>query len=103
MKESQQQRAKTLLKPYRAKIDTLDRQILELLGKRFALVRKAAAIKARYGLPAHSKDRIEEVMYNAVKGGKKHGIDPLFMYGLYSQVVHYCCVMEEAVRAKVKK
>lgn len=103
MKERNQERAKKILKPYRIQIDKLDEQILKLLGARFGIVRKVAKIKAKQELPSFLHDRVEEVRNRAVRIGKKYGIDPAFVYGLYSAIIYQSCATEDVIKTKLKK
>jgi len=103
MKESNQQRAKKILKPYRKQIDDLDDQILKLLGTRFGVIRKVAKIKIKYDLPSFLHDRVEEVRDRCVAMGKKYGIEPQFIYVLYSAIIYQSCATEDGIRAKLKK
>lgn len=103
MKESDQDRAKKLLKPYRKQIDQLDQQILKLLGKRFDVVRKVAQIKIKYGLPSFLHDRVVEVRERGAKIAKLYGIDPSFARMLYSMIIYQSCATEEAIKEASKK
>jgi len=98
MKESNQQRAAKILKPYRKQIDQLDTQILKLLGKRFDVVRKVAKTKIKYDLPSFLHDRVEEVRNTRVAQAKKYGIDPGFAYNLYSAIIYTSCGMEDEMK-----
>ena len=103
MKESNQQRAKKILKPYRKQIDDLDDQILKLLGRRFGVVRKVAKIKTKYELPSFLHDRVEEVRGRCVAMGKKYGINPDFTYSLYSAIIYQSCGLEDDIKTKFSK
>ena len=103
MKESNQQRAAKLLKPYRKQIDGLDDRILKLLGERFGVVRKVAKIKVENGLPSFLHDRVVEVRDRSVKTGKKYGIDPALVYHLYSTIIYESCALEDEIKKKSKK
>ncbi|MBI3440380.1 MAG: chorismate mutase [Proteobacteria bacterium] len=103
MQESNQKRAARLLKPYRKQIDALDNRILKLLGQRFAIVRKVAKIKTEHNLPSFMYGRVMEVREKSVKLAKNYGIDPRFIYHLYSSIIYYSCAVEDAIKAKQKK
>lgn len=103
MKESNQQRARKILKPYRKQLDVLDDQILKLLGKRFGIIRKVAKIKTKYDLPSFLHDRVEEVRNTRVALGKKYGINPQFVYALYSAIIYQSCAEEDALKTKLLK
>jgi chorismate mutase-like protein len=103
MKESNQQRARLLLKPYRKQIDALDDQILKLLGKRFDIVKKVAKIKVKHDLPSFLHDRVVEVRERCTKIGKKYGIEPSFVRALYSAIIYQSCETEDGIKGKLKK
>lgn len=103
MKESNQQRAKKILRTYRKQIDDIDDQILKLLGERFGVIRAVAKIKIKQDLPSFFHDRVEEVRNRCVKMGKEYGIDPAFVYSLYSHIIYHSCATEDMIRAKLEK
>lgn len=103
MKESNQERARKLLKPHRQKIDALDDNIMKLLGERFDVVRKVAKIKVKHDLPSFLHDRVVEVRERNVARGKKYGIDPAFVYALYSAIIYQSCATEDEIKKKSKK
>ena len=103
MKESNQQRAAKILKPYRKQIDDLDTEILKLFGKRFGIIRKVARIKTKYDLPSFLHDRVEEVRNTRVIKAKKYGIDPGFAYALYSAIIYASCGLEDEIKTKLTK
>ena len=101
MKESNQERAKKILKPYREQLDDLDNQILKLLGRRFGIIRKVAKIKTKYELPSFLHDRVEEVRNSRTALGKKYGINPQFVYALYSAIIYQSCGLEDEIKTKL--
>lgn len=52
----------TALGPLRAQIDSIDDQLVSLLGQRIKVVDEVVAIKATHALPARLEGRIEEVV-----------------------------------------
>jgi chorismate mutase len=103
MKESNQQHAKKILKPYRKQLDDLDNQILKLLGKRFGIIRKVAKIKTKYEMPSFLHDRVEEVRNTRVALGKKYGINPQFVHAMYSAIIYQSCAMEDEIKTQMLK
>ncbi|MCK5555757.1 MAG: chorismate mutase [Alphaproteobacteria bacterium] len=103
MKERDQERSEKLLKVCRDQIDDIDAQILKLLGARFRVVRKVARIKSKYGISSFLYGRAVKVRNRSIKSGKKYGIDPAFMYSLYSSIIYQSCAVEEDIREKLKK
>jgi isochorismate pyruvate lyase len=87
-----QQRA--LLAPYRARLDALDTQIVELLGKRFDVVREVAALKAENGIAPILPDRIEEVVARARAKAVEEGVDPKLVEQIYRTIIDAACRLE---------
>ena len=83
------------LSPLRAEIDALDAEIVELLGRRFGVVRRVAAVKQREGLPSVLPDRVEAVKARAAELGEAQGLDPAFMRTLYQMIIDEACRVEE--------
>jgi chorismate mutase-like protein len=86
---------KALLAPYRAKIDTLDAQIVALLGERFGVVRDVAKLKAEHGIAPILPDRIEEVVSHARARAEKAGVDPKLVEQIYRIIIDTACKEEE--------
>jgi chorismate mutase-like protein len=111
MKESSARRAnssdfiKKTLKPYRAEIDSIDDQILKLLGRRFAVVKKVAKVKIKHDIPAFLGDRVAQVRERAAEQGPKYGIDPEFLRTLYTLIIYQSCATEDLIKhaAKLKR
>ncbi len=83
------------LSPLRAEIDALDDAIVELLGRRFGVVRRVAAVKAAEGLPAVLPDRVAAVKRRAAALGAERGLDPAFVANLYQMIIDEACRLEE--------
>ncbi|WP_448204771.1 chorismate mutase [Azospirillum sp. sgz302134] len=83
------------LSPLRAEIDALDAEIIDLLGRRFDVVRRVAVIKQREGLPSVLPDRVEAVKDRAAALGQVQGLDPGFMKTLYQTIIDEACRVEE--------
>ena len=84
------------LSPLRAEIDALDAEIIELLGKRFGVVRRVAVVKQREGLPAVLPDRVDAVKERAAALGEAQGLDPDFLRTLYATIIDEACRVEDA-------
>ena len=84
-----------VLAPYRARIDELDDQIIDLLAERLHVIQEVAALKSRAGIPAVLQDRVEEVIKRCADRAADQGLDPELVRSLYAQLVSYCCRLEE--------
>jgi chorismate mutase-like protein len=90
-----QDEQKALLAPYRARIDTLDAQIVALLGQRFDVIREVAKLKAEHGIAPILPDRIEEVVSHARARAEKAGVDPKLVEQIYRIIIDTACQEEE--------
>ena len=60
-----------LLKNYREQIDTLDKEILYLLHRRFEIVKQIWIIKKENNIEALQKDRWDELLNENIEVGKE--------------------------------
>jgi chorismate mutase len=84
-----------ILKPYRARIDALDDQIVDLLIERIGIIREVGMLKAREGIPAILPDRVAEVRERAAAGG----LDPDLVRAIYTLLIDFSCRTEEEIKA----
>lgn len=84
-----------ILKSYRARIDALDEQIIDLLAERVGVIDEVAELKAARDIPAVLEDRVAEVIDNAAARAADHGLDPELARRLYAVLVAWCCEREE--------
>ncbi len=83
------------LKPYRARIDALDDQIVDLLVQRFAVIREVGHLKAEKGIPAVLEDRVREVISRAAsRAGTK---DDDLVREVYTLLVTISCDLEDKI------
>ncbi len=90
--------ASEILAPYRARIDTLDDEIVALLGRRYAVVSEVAQIKAERGISSVQPDRVQEVLSRVRALAERHGLDSAFVGSLYSAMIDHAHTLED--RAK---
>ena len=86
---------KTLMAPYRERIDSLDAQIVALLGKRFDVIHEVAVFKAQHGIHPIQPARIEEVVQHARAQAEKSGVNPDLIEKLYRIIIQTACDEEE--------
>lgn len=83
-----------VLKPYRARIDALDDQIIDLLAQRLAIIDEVAKIKADRDIPAVIEERVHEVIEHAAKRAGERGVSPELARRIYAVIVAWCCDVE---------
>lgn len=81
----------------RARIDTLDSQLVALLAERSRLIDEAAQIKLREQLPARIDSRVEEVALNARRRAEVEGLDPDLAEKLWRLMMEYFIAQEDRV------
>jgi len=83
-----------ILKPYRARIDALDDQIVDLLVQRIGIVDEVVQVKVAQDIPAVLPDRVAEVIERTSRRAAEKGLDAGMVRDLYTQIVAYCCERE---------
>lgn len=64
------------LAPFRAEIDTIDTQMVELLARRFEVVKHVIAVKRAEGLAALLPERVEDVVERVMATAEEKGVPP---------------------------
>ena len=84
-----------ILKPLREKIDSLDKQLVELLVEREKIVHQVADIKEEHGIPVVIPERIEVVVTQASNLAKEKGGSEYYMRQIYKRIIELSCELEE--------
>lgn len=87
-----------ILKPYRAQIDALDVQIIDLLRARYDVIEAVGALKEREGIAPILQTRVDEVRENAARMAAKKGLDEDFIRSLYAQLIDHSCTLEQQIK-----
>lgn len=85
------------LKQHRDTIDSIDKQIAELLGQRFKVAEQVAHIKKENNIPVRIEKRINEVLSNAEKHEKQFNLPPRLGYFLWREIIEATCYHEEQI------
>lgn len=64
------------LETSRVQIDSVDKALIQLLGKRESIVRQIGIYKAQRRIPALQKARFNDVLKNSIAEGKKENLSP---------------------------
>ncbi|PZO88535.1 MAG: chorismate mutase [Micavibrio aeruginosavorus] len=88
------------LKPYRAKIDALDDQIVDLLIARMDIVREVGEVKAREQIATVQEDRVVEVRERCAERGAKKGLNPGMVRKIYTIIIDEAHEIEQAIASK---
>jgi isochorismate pyruvate lyase len=85
----------------REAIDTIDREIIGLLGKRFEFVKEVTRFKEPNEASVISKKRLDAVISTRREMSKKHGLNPDVIESIYRLLIDYF-ISEEMKLLKIK-
>ena len=88
---------KEIMKPYRARIDDIDAQIIDLLRKRYDVIEEVGVLKTNEGIAPVLQDRVDEVRERAASMAAEKGMDEAFIRDLYAQLIKHCCDLEQTI------
>ncbi len=88
-----------VMKPFRARIDALDDQIIDLLIERTDIIREVGNFKFENDIPAVLPDRVDEVRERAAERAAAKGLDRDLVRKLYQTLIDYSCNLEEEIKA----
>lgn len=91
------------LEEYRKQIDALDQEIVDVLVRRFDVVRKVGELKIDSKLEAIQPARAQAVKDAAVRMGQDKGLDPDFMRRIYEVLIDYAHDLEHEILADADK
>src|SRR5260221_6151052 len=88
---------------YRGQIDTLDKQIIDLLGARMKAARAIGIYKMAHRIGVVQSARFEEVLQNAIRRGNQQQLSEEFVRALYNDVHKESVHQQEVLQAEGKK
>lgn len=71
----------------RVVLDSLDAEIVDLLGKRMEMVKRLGRIKKEYNIPVYQLERWQEILNSRTLWGEKNGLKENFMFRLF-ELIH---------------
>jgi chorismate mutase len=83
----------------RARLDALDRVLLDTVRDRILCCVRIAEVKRRHGVPMMQPHRIAIVQQRAASYAAEHGIDAKFLHALYALIIDETCRVEDLVIA----
>ena len=84
--KAQSANPKDTLGYYRAQIDSLDSQIVDLLGKRMSAARAIGIYKMDHQIGVVQSARFEEVLQNAIRHGANVHLSEEFIRAIYNDI-----------------
>lgn len=90
------------LAEYRAQIDSVDRQIVELLNKRATIVHNVGVLKKAAGLPVSVPSREQQVLDRVAEAGKDGPLPPAILGRIYQTILREMRTWEAAENMEKK-
>lgn len=81
----------------RQQLNSLDEQLVRLLGRRYEICRAAARHKREHGIPMMQPSRVAEVKERCARMAGEHDVDPDFVRRLYGMIIDEACRMESEI------
>ncbi|WP_083927673.1 chorismate mutase [Niabella aurantiaca] len=88
---------------YRRQIDTLDHQLIDLLGQRMKAARAIGIYKLEHKIGVVQSARFEEVLEAAIRRGGALQLSEAFVRALYNEVHKESIRQQELLRAEKKE
>jgi len=101
--QAQEVAAKDTMVYYRKQIDTLDKQLINLLGQRMKAARAIGVYKMDHHIGVVQSARFEEVLNAAILRGKTQHLSEEFVRALYGDIHKESIRQEELLQAEKKK
>lgn len=90
------------LQSFREQIDALDAELIDLLARRFEIVRKVGNMKAERNIPVVQSDRAELVKARNEALAVEKDIPEGFVYRVYEMMIDEAHVIEHEIAAQKK-
>lgn len=78
---------KRQLDDVRAKLDSLDRQLVEILARRFEVGHEAARLKRSLGISVHDPEREDRVISQACEWARSEGLPEADVADLFRRLI----------------
>jgi chorismate mutase len=78
------------IRQLRKRIDEVDEQILQSLGKRTEICRSIGLVKKKQGIPIEDLPRENDVYAHIKEKAVALGLDPIQVEAIYRQIVKMC-------------
>ena len=85
------------LQGFRAELDRIDVELLDLLGRRYQTIRNVAEHKRQTGIAVMQSGRVNEVLVTRARRAQAAGLDPRLVERLFTTIMTHACQIENAV------
>ena len=85
------------LKDFRLEITAIDRQIVELLGRRYKISREVAEYKNQHDIPMMQSAQVSHVIETTAKLAEAENIAPEFIRELFKMIIDESCRIQDDI------
>lgn len=90
------------LTDFRRELNSVDEQIVRLLGRRFAICCAVGHYKREHGIPMMQPGRVAEVKERCARMAREHHVDAEFAVRLFAMIIDEACRMEDEIIDKAR-
>ncbi len=90
------------LEDYRRQIDALDQELIDVLARRFEVVKAVGHYKAGADVSVVQPARAQAVKNRAAEMAAEKGLDPDFIRELYEMMIDHAHALEDAILDNAK-
>ena len=85
------------LEKFRSELNEIDKNLIDLLGRRFEIIREVGEYKKEKNIPMMQSKRVDEVKDRCAIMGEEQGLDGDFIRGLYTLIIDEACRIEDNI------
>jgi len=85
------------LEQFRKELNEIDNNLVELLGRRFKIIRAVGDYKKDNNIPMMQSKRVEEVKDRCAKMGQQYNLDNTFVRNIYTVIIDEACRLEDII------
>ena len=98
-----EQAAAAGLAPFRARLDEIDAQVVDLLGERFQICRQVAVYKAENEVPMMQPGRVEIVRARYLQHGAQVDLPEEFTASFFDLLIDATCRAEDELMERLER
>jgi chorismate mutase len=91
------------LAPFRARLDEIDAQLVDLLGERFQICREVAVHKAENAIEMMQPGRVEIVRARYLQHGAEVDLPSDFTAGFFDLMIDATCLAEDELMERLER
>jgi len=82
---------------FRRELNSVDEQIVRLLGRRYEICRAVGVYKREHDIPMMQPGRVAEVKERCARMAREHHVDADFAVRLFAMIIDEACRMEDEI------